>query len=73
MGNTRQEYAYDMPLRPIPALGRLVPVEVDYSRTVYVTETERDALYSTYWFLGVVLVLFAASMIVKPPRTLLSR
>ena len=64
MVGTRQYYTRHMPTTPQPLEQRLVPVSVNYTKTVYVTGRERNYLYATYaWcalMLGATLVLYAA-------------
>ena len=64
MVGTRQYYTRHMPSTPQPLEQRLVPVSVNYGKTVYVTGRERNYLYASYaWcalMLGATLVLYAA-------------
>ena len=48
MIGTRQYYTRHMPATPQPLEQRLVPVSVNYGKTVYVTPGERNCLYAAY-------------------------
>ena len=64
MVGTRQYYTRHMPTSPQPLERRLVPVSVNYGKTVYVTGRERNYLYASYarcaLMVGATLVLYAA-------------
>jgi hypothetical protein len=52
----RQYFTREMPEMPDATAGRLLPVLVNYGKTVYVTATEQKVLYAAYIILSLVVI-----------------
>jgi hypothetical protein len=62
-------YTQCMPEMPVAQQDRVIPMHVFYSKTVYVTKDERNALYILYGLTGTMLLVYfiAYTRLAKKP------
>jgi len=61
----KQYYTWNNPSSPQVATGEIVPVQVNYGRTVYVTTTEANWLHVVYTLTAIGVTFFSCYVIVR--------